>query len=340
VSSEQQPQPVVAGVIEIARLLRFRADGRWLPLPYWAKFFIELGCGLAQTPFRDSPLFACVVGPTTAYAAPLSAVGAVTSAERTPSSEDRAEHFERLARLPVGTTVVYRQSPSTQLRGVLAGTVDLRGQRVLVMQLQSKKMDGLTYNATLNIPLREAHKIELASKSLDRVPARLRSTEFRARAPLMEPLLGAERCYRFLTSSELRCAVFGRQSVLKPQIVETEFGIEAQGIVTGPLQGILRARAYSENDGGGFLSDVYSYASLDEYEFGGEPPRVIVFDGSDAFLKALSVWPQSHRVAILGRSDIRLEEAAAEVNRMYAQRLARELPQIGSIPSPLEVVVF
>jgi hypothetical protein len=326
-------------IAEIASLLRFPADGRWLPLPTWARFFIHLGSALARVPLKEGPLLVSVVAPAAEYAAALCALGAVTSGGATPLSNGSEDHFEHLAACPAGTTVVYRPNPATQVRGVLAGVTELQGRRFLVIQVQSRKVDGLSYNAVVKVSSGEAHKIDVAAKALDRVPARVASRQFRARAPLLEKILESESRYRFLTTSELRCVIMGRASALKPQILEIPFGIDESGITTGFLQEILRVRSYLERDGGGFLSDVVPYSSLEGIDIRDQCPMVAVFDGSDAFLKTNSLWPRSHRVAILGRTDPRLDEAAAELNRICVETVRHKIPEFGQVPNSVEVLV-
>jgi len=299
---------------EIGKCLRFPAGSGWLSLPAWARFFIDIGFTVAKSARGASPRVVAIVTPARAYAAVLCATGVVSAKVSAAGSLSRQEHFDHLRSLPPGTTVNFRETPNSQVKGWLQGALDIGEQSFIVIRLQVKSKGGLTYR----IPTEQSHRIEVAVKPLASLPARPHPKTFRANAPLLEFLLRNDDRDEFLRRVELQCAIVGKYAQLREEILETRFAAQCESLAVGRLQDLLRIRRFLENDGGGYLSQVYSYGTLDETP--DDLPHVAIFDGSTSFLKGHGKWPNAHRVVILDRTDRQLPDAAAELNRAYASR--------------------
>lgn len=314
----------------------------WLTLPDWAQFLIALGSAVALHQTDSARLIAAVATPNRAYTAALSAVGAVLARIGTMPPVNHEAHYRYLTGLPKGTTVVYWSTPTFKKTGLLVGCLDMDGQRYVKIELGGTRKDVSYVRAD------QCGKIQLAKRQLVKLPARAATRRVQVYAGLAAAVLTAHELGEFLSESRPECAIVGSEGQLRREILESPFAIldTFSGAVAnsalGSLQDILRVPQFG-HEGQCSWVEVHPFLAESRPRRSSEtPPRVVIFDGSSAFLKCRGEWPGSSWIAILDRTDPRFEDATSEIDRCYATNPNSQAPilRLPNAPPDLDRVVF
>lgn len=326
-----QSPPVQVGALELKTDL-----GSWAPLPGWARFFVDLGSVMPFPADADIRVVAAVSTPTRAYAAALCACGVVLALSSIPVAASAAEHLEILKSLPLRTTVTYR-GVTVVRKAWLAGFVTQNGGEYVRLRYQG---------GTSLIPAEQCVRIQLSQRQLDQLPRRRMSRRIRVELGLLWAVLPPGNAGDFIRGSRLECAIVGSEVELREEIHDVRFGAvsadrrRASGLVQGHLQDVLRTRSLV-GDGEGYRSDIFHASRMPHREARELMPSVVIFDGSNAFLKWRDVWPDANWVIILDRTDRRFVDAASEINRLYSTTRVQEasLPEVPQAQG-METVMF
>jgi hypothetical protein len=175
--------------------------------------------------------------------------------------------------------------------------------------------------ATIFIGKHFAHDIDILSLLNSSLPENAVSKAPPEYGDFLPTLLGRDFLPSFQRSSRLDCGVVGTELTIRTEVQGIRLGITAQdgGIVEGTIQEILRVRRFSTSSTV-FRSDVFSTAGNRREGMWSAPPNVVIFDGVKSFLKHGGTWATTNKLILLDRTDRRLNDALAEVNREYLRR--------------------
>lgn len=322
--------------------LHFEDSGRWHSLPEWAEYFINVGKHIAFSDSSTSRVVTAIVVPTRAYCAAFVSLGMIVSDATTHESSSAASHFEKLFDLPIGTPVIFRQSPLKVLRGVLLEPVDYNDNlcvRVQVESLDAKACGGLTYL----IDESRALQVQPAKHS-GMLPKKQNSENKRFANRFVDSLLGDADPVQLGLRSRHVCAIVGKINALEHEIRQTPLAIHANGDcrAEGKLQDILRVDR--------FVSEQQSYRSALVPVGSNSPSKDVanniemgvVFDGAAGFLKWGSMWRDRHQIVILDRTELYFDDAISAINSRFSQNRADAEPRLPANDAPPggEVLAF
>lgn len=314
----------------------------WLPLPDWAQFSVALGSAVALHQEGTARLIAAVATPNRAYVAAFCATGYVLALSGTMPPVDYEENYRYLAGLPSGTTVTFWPTPTLKKTGLLVACVEANGQRYVKIALGVKLRD------TDYVRVDECGKVQVCRQQFDKLPSRARMRRVRVQNGLIATVVTACDLNDFLSQCRPACTIVGSESQLRAEIREAPFAIlgtfreAASDKAVGHLQDILRVPQFSTG-GQCCWAEVHSFIAEKKLRRSTKtPPRLVIFDGSSAFLKCQGYWPNSSWIAILDRTDPRFLDASSEIDRLYASRSETRVPNIAfpSVPSDLDCVLF
>jgi hypothetical protein len=181
-------------------------------------------------------------------------------------------------------------------------------------------------SATIWIDKRFAYSVE-ASPSLSIVlPEQATSKAPPKQGVFLEALLGSQLVSSLQGPSRLDCVFIGTETTLRGEIQGTRLGVPALNgeVIEGNFQEVLRVRRLAPKFGG-FRSDVLSAKGKRRKGEWSGPPGVVIFDGVAGYLNHGANWSNSARIILLDRTDRRLNDAVAEINREYLRRSSDEL---------------
>jgi len=299
--------------------------GSWVPLPAWARYFVQTGAlSVGLRAEERKRLVQALVVPTRAYAAAFSALGVVLKRLSVPAPADPGAHLTMLSKLPKGTPVTYRT------RETLASFAGL-----LVECTQGSVVIQVAKGSTIHIAATSAHFVLPSARSLDDLPEQASSRSARAPGTLAATLLGKDLAAGFRMSSRLEVVIVGPEAVLREEITSTQLRIrfEAELAAEGPLQELVRVRRFAADDGP-HRANVFATAGSRQEEARGHCPAVAIFDGAVSLLKWGALWPSANRIVILDRADRHLVEATAEIDREHVANRAAGAVVPASVAAP------
>jgi hypothetical protein len=135
-------------------------------------------------------------------------------------------------------------------------------------------------------------------------------------------MLGHVHALEAQAESRLDCCIVGAQSTLRAEVLDTVIGLETvEGqIVKGTMQELLHVRSFA-GAGGVYHSDALSLSGASTSTIWADPPGLALFDGATSLLKCGQRWPNVARIVLLEKGDARSNDAAAEINREFVQRV-------------------
>jgi hypothetical protein len=313
--------------------LRCRGAEGWVPLPAWARFMLDAGAAVASFRADEGKLVIAVSVPTRAFAAALAGTSAVvTSFREDPAIGATADHFQRLASLPVGTPVTHRARNMIE-QGTLLGVrhdVDPQDSRLRLKVQLAKEIRYL--------PEEACHRIQVIS---DPGTLSTRKRKLVRRPDFVSRALAGVDVGALSATTRLDCVIIGVRSALEYELVTESFASgAAPPYYEGNLQGILRARQFGGANDPYRSAVISASAEADDARSAGHPAAV-VFDGSAAFNNWRSSWRESNWLVILDRSSPSAEDGAAAIGQAYARRLDESDVLAGtSMPAGIEMVAY
>lgn len=309
-------------IVALDRLL-YRTHDAWAPLPLWGQYLARLGALLHQWESPGYRAVLCVTLPTRAFAAPLTALGAVASSAGSLANrpDSASAHFETLARLPDGTRVVLRKK-TQKLKGILRGPEERGGLRYLRVQVESlhERGGGLT-EFIREVDSLRVHPLE-SEISASALPKTQKGRPVARHATFLESLLELQDVYEFVTRSSIACAVIGSKAGLRSEIYDAGFAIPARPgeLQEGCLQDALRVREFLA-EGDGYRSAIMpASASEIQVDSAAQAARLAIFDGATAYLRWRQEFTATNNVVLLDRCQTSAEDAAAAFIQEHAKR--------------------
>ena len=161
-----------------------------------------------------------------------------------------------------------------------------------------------------------------------------------------QKVIGSNHAANFAENSYPTCLLVGNLSVLRQEIIDEKFGTplknSVENICTGNLLDLLRVRKFTSANRS-FRSDAFAANSRrPPGKNQSQNPEVVIFDGSNGFLKWRDFWKSSHRVVLLDQTESGFSDAANTLNNHYLQRTGEDsVPE--EFPCPpdyIEIVYF
>lgn len=328
----------IQGVFAKTNLYFANNCGKWVSLPAWGTFFINVGRWIAEAETGENRLVLALAIPTRNYAAALAALGVVLARANIPTDQiDINSHFQRLSSLPIGTAVNYQRYDRT-LKGIYQGVEIVNGEQRLRIQTENKINGSLKYLVFRE----ESLNVKIAPKQNICLPKKQAGRSIVAPSEFLHALIDTEP-QEFATKTRLECAIIGRFNILEQEMMQVRFACYSSKseLKIGYLHDSLRVR--------NFFSEAQAYRSEVLPAQGNNPPEttnkliphVIIFDGAAGFIKWRNDWRNSHWIVLLERTEPHFQEAVTEINSEYGNRVdGEEIHNIPSVPPGVELVVY
>lgn len=317
--------------------LYFDLNGIERPLPAWGKFWFDLGRQVGAWRHDKQRLIVGVAAPTRAYAASFTASGIVASRADSPDNFTAAQHFKYLTEQPLNTPVRLRERDRI-LNGFLLGIQRLEGEVRIGVCVSNRSGGSLTHwireSDALRISLHTGELTKLAKNPTGRQISR--GGFIRAFVPL-------ERLVEFQTRTVSECVIISQINLLRKEVEETTFVAKVGKLNTsGTLQELLRVSKFQTADAPYRTQVLRQTAGRPDTLPLKETPRVIIFDGSEAFLKWHDYWRGANWVVLLDQSEVRLRDAAGVLYGDFVQRRVGEVPLrlTTAPPQGVEMMIF
>lgn len=313
--------------------LRCHGAQGWVPLPAWGRFMLEVGAAVASFRSDEGRLVVAVSVPTRSFAAALAGASVVvTCFNDDPAIGAAADHFQRLASLPVGTPVMHRAGNSIE-QGKLLGVrddVDPQDPRPRLKVQLAKE--------TRYLPEDACHRIQVISDpgTLTTRKRRLvRTPDFLSRA-----VAGVD-VQALSATTRLDCVIVGVRGALEYELTTESFASGPDSAYhEGTLQGIVRARQFAGANDPYRSAVVSSSAEAEDARPAGHPAAVI-FDGSAAFNNWRSSWGGSNWLVVLDRSSPSADDGAVAIGQSYARRLYdSDVLDRTDVPPGIEIAAY
>jgi hypothetical protein len=313
--------------------LQYMASDTWSPLPSWARFFLDLGSGLAALRHSDARFFCTVTVPTRSYASVLIAAGYI--ANRAVSGEATLEEHIAALRAAPRETALFLSVKKRKLRASLLGVVSWGGRDHF--HITTAKGEERY------VPLDQASTLEILERGTWSLPRQQTGREIEPPSPLLTTLIAEPDLTIFTNTSHHDCLLIGRRNELKAEAMSPSLGYDtgASSESLGTWQDILRTKDFPRPRSG-YRSQVLARSAQGPPSNGEMPqPALVVFDGPGSFLRWREIWQSAHWVAVLDRRDPNFEDGCQAANEVYAQRLDTRLPRspVNTIQPGVEVML-
>jgi hypothetical protein len=334
-------------------------DNSWETLPVWAEFWINLGNFLTNLSLQNERAIVGVALPTRCYAATMTAVGAILGNLNKKVYSNAEDHFNFLCKLPYKTSVrILAKNGKGKDRlynGRLLGCeeIKLNTASIPVLKVQTEKSsmkDNSARGSTHFIQIRDAHRIQLveAENNLpdNNLPTHQKGLVVTPITDFAEKIIGSNHAANFAKNSYSTCLLVGNLGVLRKEIIDEKFGTSVknsrENICIGNFLDLLRVRKFTSANKS-FRSDAFAANSRrPPGKNQTQTPEIVIFDGSNGFLKWRDFWKSSHWVVLLDQTESGFSDAANTLNNCYRQRTGEDLiPE--NFPCPpeyIEIVYF
>ena len=319
--------------------LLYNSDEKWIVLPSWCHFYLNLGASVAGVCSKDKRLVVGLAMPVRSYAACLIAAGVVIARVGTicNKSFDLDEHFDDLCKLNTGTPLIYRKG-NRELKGKFDGVKIFNNEKRIRIQLTSKEGGSLV--ELLNKEMSKAvniidDKVKLPKKQSGRKIVR--------RKTFLDSILGDITAFGFGYNSLLDCAIIGSVNVLKREMTATPIASKNhKNYVKGTFQDILRVKRFLPENRA-FRTEIIptTIKDWDKKQFELEP-HVVIFDGANGYMKRRGHWHNTNTIVILDRAEPAFSEAVEIINNDFeVKRIGEDLElDLSRVPAGVEIIVY
>jgi len=313
--------------------LYFLEKGNRLPVPEWVYFYINLGLEVSSYEQGANRLIVALAVPTRTLAAALVAFGVTVGASKAYYQKFKLEeHLKQLLSLQEGAPIVYLRK-NRQLKGKYLGHKEFNDGLRLCLELEQGTKHWILANQAASIRA-------VSPTSKVQIPKHQRGRRITRSNQFLSTFLDDDCANDLLLRSKLMCTVVGRVSLLREEIVETQFAAKRGG--TGALNEILRVQRFVSTN-----STYRSHIVAADKEMSPETASaftapVIVFDGSSGFLKWHRYWNTSSWIVLLDRTERNFDPAVTLLNQHFVQnRVGDQVPlKAPGIPPGVEAMVY
>ncbi len=329
-----------ARVLKLLTKLRINGGaGGNQTLPIWASFLLEVGLTSGSYEQGDLRTITVLALPTRLFASVLVSGGLVLARSVRSPKHHHSGRFEWLAQMQSGTEV-FLDIKSRRIRGVLQGSVLMRGKQWLKVVLDSPHESAATHF----IDDGDAQRISIPHPANDVANSRTASRSVIQRRVFLRELVGREALISLARESRTDVVVVGSRNKLRHESFDFRLAVSSGQngeIIGGRLSDILRVEGILPADHP-YRTRIISTVSGTRGESSSNEPFSVVFDGASPFLRWRHLWPSSQWVVVLDRTDSQCDAAASAINTLYARRGDGEpirFPAL-NIPYGLEATSF
>ena len=318
-------------------------EERWEPLPGWCKYLIDCGHFLGDFagPFCAR---AGISLPTGCFAASFIAFGICAKrGSREPISNRRSDNWSVLDAMVSGQAV-YLHKANRRLRGVLEKEEGQNGIEYWV-RYSAHARPGKSGDRRLLINDRNVCQIEPAKNKAweTSLPYEQKGRKKAKNLDFLTRVLG-DNVEKYCRNSLVECLIVGTTKYTREECSSQLIGCkDGENIIPGALGDVVRPGTDLE-DSTPISTLVESSSSSQLWmEFDGLEDTVVLFHGSNAFLKHRHRFRNHTWVAIFDRSENRYEDAITEYNReqIKAEKVELSLPvSLQKPPDSFEISVF
>jgi hypothetical protein len=280
----------------------------WRPLPYWCRFFIEVGLWVAAYS-KHYRLRLAISVPSRDYAVSFISLGLVYGANS--GHKDYSRYFEMLCKLEPGTPLVFIDNDRKK-KAIFVGTAKhpVTNEIALRIQLESRRSGGLTYY----IRKKDAHRIILTEGQAITLPANQKGYCLNANLDLIGLLFSTEKPVSFLTSSSYDCLIAGTIGSIREEITETVLRFDLKGhCKEGYIADIIRPRRMVGDLG--YRSDIIS--PLNDTGIDSGDTLAVLLDGAKAFFERRVSYERYSMVVVLDRTESKYFDAVTDINEQF-----------------------
>ena len=301
-------------------------DGDWQPLPDWARYHLEAGLAIGRVQTEGQRCVHAIVVPARDSAAALCASGVVLAAYEQESAASAERRFRELCALPKGSPVTLRDGRDRlklltgRLTGVKPGYDGARRLLIEIGDMDSAK--GIRHQ----IPQGDVWRVGVADESETQPQKQKRARVLQAVSSFTEDVLFPLDARRFTAPGNLGCLIVGSRERVSEEAVREGFVTKAGSARTRPAPGSLDELMRLQKGGKASRTTVLPVRASKPPDFGGQPPPVTVFDGANGYLKWRDRLRSAHAVVVLDRTEPRFDEAVAQLQQDYVQRLPAPVP--------------
>lgn len=320
----------VSSMTSILSNLGYIQHRRWKPLPSWCIQFIKFGMQISQVQRRKTRCVVALAIPMRAYASMFVTLGVVLAGSKKLRVSE--EYFQFIASQPVGTPIVY-QAKNRRLRGVIEGFYDKDGQIRICISTGKREC--------IQFPLKEnVSKLLIAEREF-KLPNYQKggkveiATEF-IKACIKEPL-------SFTTQTQLDCLIVTQLSVFRIEATQTILALKNDNdIIHGKPQDILRVEQLLGANESYRCKILPSSTETDlDLDLEIQNPPIVIFDGSNGYLRHHPKWLTSHQIVMLDRTERAFPDAVDSINQRYIRRAENTQTKLRfDLPDAVEAVSF
>jgi hypothetical protein len=314
--------------------LHFQDGHRYLPLPPWAQFFLQLGSTLATFRSEKNSFVAALALPTRSYAAPLIGSGfSCTSFFLNPDINEK--HVESIVSLPNGTRVRYL-SNGKLIKAIKQEVINFENKVHIGLMIEG---DG---NKTIYIDPKDANRVELSEKQYDRLPMHQKGRDICPPSKLLNELL-LNRSYEYVFRTRVEGVVVSSFNSLKNESETALSVISEDGMVhEGFIHELFRLKGLQPASCGHrfLLRSAISNVS-EELENSLSADSIVIFDGALGFTKWKEYFPNHSWIVLLDHTEPNFQNAVSQINQEYIYRSNTSAKILfPSIPSGIEMMFF
>lgn len=314
--------------------LYYFEDNSWCPLPDWAKSFLKLGLSLSQFNDDKRRFVVALAVPSRAYAAVLIAGGITCGRSTVTHYETDQEHLNAILSLPNGTPVIYRES-GKKYHAIKRDLLTYNDRQYIGIQLDDNQLKKY-------ILPENAGWIEISDKELIKLPKQQKGRDISPPSDLIQNLVGKANISNFIMRTRLETIITGSLITLREEMkLSLSFRQSSTVDCSGSLSDLLRAKECQENGVAFRTSIIPSARKINSKDANEKDPYVVVFDGSQGFLKWRDCWRNFNWIIILDRTEPIFEHSVEHVNQEYLNR--SEMPiklNIPALATGVELMVF
>lgn len=321
---------MVSGSKVSMKNLQFLDETGWKPLPDWCKAYTDLGCELVSYPRTNAKLRVALAIPILDFAATFTAIGVVLASANRPADDHNYSKYIR--EQPIGKSVVYRVN-NRKYKGTIENFIERNGE--MYVEIRTGRLETRQLNLS-----KDASKIIITDKDFRlrdyQHGGKVASTSVFIDGLVVDP-------EAFVTQTQLHCLIVTRISKFRDEVEAINLGLEINGeMVHGSAQEVLRVRQFlGSNQAYRCQVTAVSGSVEDEVPLESAHPPIVIFAGSNSYLKHYSRWPNSHQLVLLDRTERTFQDAVDNLNESYGRRVESSVPSHRfSIPPGVDGMIF
>jgi hypothetical protein len=328
------PDPEISSALQN---LYYQDEAKWVLLPNWAKFFLQLGNQLSQFEFPDVRFTVVLSVPARAFASTFIAAGIICGRSCLPRIDNDLSYFEKLWFLPSGTCVFYRDG-KRKLKARKTGNLDTNLGKFIGIQIDQGKT-----NTVLSISPDKARRIEISKREFSSLPGAQGGWQLPPPKLLIKKILGDRVGSDLVLQSSLDCVIIGPHNKLKQEVKSSLSPINTPPDESpGTLADLLRVKDFQPQGQAYRSSAIPGVSRKSSIKAAIElSPFVVIFDGSQGFTKWKDYWDKFNMIIVLERTDLNFDYAASQINSDYYNRSTKKIKvAFPHIPPSIEMMFF